>query len=449
MEWKSRVVLIHEDRDVRRRLANGLAKSRFQVLEAEGRGDGLPLIYQVRPVVIFLQVDEEREETWETCSRIRLFTNTPLVLLATSRPGRSREPLIADNALVLQAPFSAAEALNAAKALLNPEADLGPSPPAREEPITSHSRATDSTLQDQLTWLSALLSKIKRASGYDQVVDSIVLNHLLGILQADWVALYRGNQCRAAFPSDVDCQVWPGKKGWNEEYELFFSARAREAIESQQLMVYGMSTNGDGPAESKGSSVSIGDYILIPLIGRDRVYGALAVIRRSGERGRFSQVQVQFVNTVGEALALAMDNADLVRQLREAAIIDRRTGIFSSAYLERIVTMEKERRNRYGRPFSLIFLDWMAGESGGSQAQVVLARTVQQVASKVQKQLRSTDVIARHGDKGIAFVLPETDCTQAQQVAERLLRIVQTSSPGTSAERPPEVRARVSTTLED
>ncbi len=448
MEWKSRVVLIHSNRDVRRKLANGLVKARFEVLEAEGRSDGLPLIYQVRPVVIFLEVDEEREETWETCSRIQLFTNTPLVLLAESLPSPTRAPLIADNARVLQAPYTAPQALDAVRELLNQAVNTSPPPTPSQEPVTAVSRTPDAALQDQLTWLSALLSKIKRASGAEQIVDSIVLNHLLGILQADWIALFHGTQCRTAGPGDVDCEVWPGRSGWTEELELFFSARAREAIASQRLIVRELNTPGSAATQRPGAAHAVGDYILIPLLGRDRVYGALAVIRRPGERGRFSTVQVQFVNTVGETLALAMDNADLVRQLHDAAIVDRRTGIFSTAYLERIVSMEKERRNRYGRPFSLILMDWATGQAAGPHAQMAMARALQQVASQVQHQLRATDVIARHGDTGIAFVLPETDSSQAQHVAERLMRLVDADKLG-ALEYAPEFKTRVSTTLDD
>ncbi len=447
MECKSRVVLIHANRDVRRKLAMGLAKARFEVLEAEGRSDGLPLIYQVRPVVIFLEVDEEREETWETCSRIRLFTSTPLVLLAASQPSPARDALIVDDALVLQAPYTASQAVDAARELQSPALNARPTPTPSLEPLSSAGQTPDAALQDQLTWLSALLSKIKRASGADQIVDSIVLNHLLGILQADWVVLFRGTQCRTAGSGDVDCQVWPGRGGWTQELELFFSARARTAIASQRLIVRELCTTDSASAERRGAASAVGDYIVIPILGRERVYGALAVIRR-GERGRFSTVQVQFVNTVGETLALATDNVDLVRQLRDAAIVDRRTGIFSSAYLERIVSMEKERRNRYGRPFSLILMDWTMGEMAGPQEQMTMARALQQVASRVQHQLRATDVMARHGDQGIAFILPETDSTQAQRVAERLLRVVHADSHG-APEQPLELKARVSTTLDD
>jgi diguanylate cyclase (GGDEF)-like protein len=450
MEPKSRVVLIHGNRDVRRKLASGLVRSRFEVFEAEGRGDGLPLIYKVRPVVIFTEADDERDETWETCSRIRLFTNTPMVLLTTSRLGSHREAWTSDNALILEPPISAAKAVSAANTLLNGQQDLGPSAQRNEQAATSVGRAMDSTLQDQLTWLSALLSKIKRARGQDQIADSIVLNHLLGILLADWVGLYRTRQPRPASLSDVECLLWPGKKGWTEEYEQFFGARVIEAIVSQQLILQTTSlTEGRPSAERKGSPLSVGDSVIIPLIGRERVYGALTVIRRSSDRGAFTPIQIQFVNTVGEALALAMDNADLVRQTRETAIIDQQTGIFSNAYLERIVRMESERRNRYGRPFSLILLDWGTGQSGDSHAQTCLASRLEQVASVVQKQLRATDVVARRGDKGIAFVLPETDTAQAQRVADRLLRLVQASHPGLSSERCPDLKARVSTTLAD
>lgn len=447
MESKRRVVLIHGNGDIRRKLASGLVRMRFEVFEAEGRADGLALLYQVRPAVILLQVDEAREETWETCSRIRLFTNTPMVLLATSRPGPLRQALTANNAEVVEPPISVASVVSAVNALLNPQTDRGRQARPSDQTVPAVGRATDSALQDQLTWLSALLSKIKRAPGQDQIADSIVLNHLLGVLQADWVALYRTGPSRPANPSDLDCLLWPGKKGWTEEYEQFFGDRVVEAIRAKQLIVRAADFEEPAARERKELLSAAGDYMVIPLIGRERVYGALAVIRRNGGRAAFTRVQVQFVNTVCEALALAMDNTDLVRQIREAAIVDPHTGIFSSAYLERIVRMETERRNRYGRPFSLVLLECAAGELGG-QGQTHLARKLERIAAVIQKQLRATDVVARHGDKGIAFVLPETDNAQAQRVADRMLRLVRAFPPAPSAEQCPEISARVSSTLD-
>ncbi len=112
-----RVVLIGADIEMRRKLMKCFSDRGDQVFEAEGRADGMPLIYEIHPDLIYLEVIAGVEESWETFFRIRLFTDIPIVLLADQLPESSYRSLGGNNALVLLQPIDPSKAVAKGKGL--------------------------------------------------------------------------------------------------------------------------------------------------------------------------------------------------------------------------------------------------------------------------------------------------------------------------------------------
>lgn len=98
-----RALVIHNDDDIRFQLEAGLSKSGYQVFLALGRVDGLPLMYEVKPHLIFLGVGQDHEDIWETFSRIRLLTDIPTVLLVDEIPPEARSAVSQPNTASLPA----------------------------------------------------------------------------------------------------------------------------------------------------------------------------------------------------------------------------------------------------------------------------------------------------------------------------------------------------------
>lgn len=90
---------------MREQLGKGLAFSGWETFAAEGRADGLRLLYNVRPDLILLELPVDGTEAWETFSRIRLFTECPLMLFADQIPIATYCPPNKYNALVLVGQF--------------------------------------------------------------------------------------------------------------------------------------------------------------------------------------------------------------------------------------------------------------------------------------------------------------------------------------------------------
>ncbi len=447
MASRPRVVLIHSRSELRRKLANGLTRAAFDTFQAETRRDGLPLIYQIRPDLVLLEIVSDQTSTWETFSRLRLFTDTPIILLADQPPAPRYQSLLDQRTLVLAAPVSTTNIVSAAKTFLNQTG----SRPLQELQMPEESRTqvdTESpTLQGQLTWMGALFSKSRHILTPEQAVDPVVLNHLLISLKADGVMLYLPSKEPPGWFEHLKSYREGERDKWLQAQSLFLKARVEEAVQAQRVLIIGgpesweEHQNRVDPREAGLESL-----IIVPLLGRDRVHGALAVVNKAGSAGKFTPAQVQFVITASESISLAMEMAQSKERASETAILDDVSGAYSAGYLDHIMNLEKRRCERYGRTFSLVRLNWLNfDEARSAEDHVHYARTLRDMVSLARQHVRHSDVLARSTAKEIVFLLPETNSVQAHHLAERLERVLRDGFSDIPLDARPQVAASVMT----
>jgi diguanylate cyclase (GGDEF)-like protein len=116
------------------------------------------------------------------------------------------------------------------------------------------------------------------------------------------------------------------------------------------------------------------------------------------------------------------------KTLEHMAVTDPLTKILNRRRFFELADLELERATRFGHPLALVVIDAdhfknindTFGHPIGDQVLVSLAQLC-------QRNIRNIDIFGRYGGEEFILLLPETECTEAFEIAERLRKIVATT----------------------
>ena len=132
-----------------------------------------------------------------------------------------------------------------------------------------------------------------------------------------------------------------------------------------------------------------------------------------------------FAYLIGQA-AISIENVDLHETVRVQAATDELTGLHNLRHFHEAFDAEIERSRRFGTDVGLVMLDIDDFKSindtfGHQQGDIVLM----EVARALRTLSRDIDVPARYGGEEMAVILPQTDMSGAELLAERMRTAVE------------------------
>jgi diguanylate cyclase (GGDEF)-like protein len=168
---------------------------------------------------------------------------------------------------------------------------------------------------------------------------------------------------------------------------------------------------------------SIGSVLAFPLSCRGRRIGGLVALDRlpSDREPRLAPSMLRAVRLLLEPVAVALDNALLLKRAQALSVTDDLTHLYNSRYLNLVLRRETKRASRNGRPLSLLFID-LDGFKGINDRYGHLfgSRALIEAAAVIRGSARETDVVSRFGGDEFAIVLPDTGGEGAFAVGERV-----------------------------
>ncbi len=178
------------------------------------------------------------------------------------------------------------------------------------------------------------------------------------------------------------------------------------------------------PRFEEATGLRTGSVMAVPLRSKGRPLGVIELVNPQGGR-TFTPDDLRTLSTLADYAAIAIENARAFERIRELTLIDDHTGLYNARHLYRSLEAEVARARRFGRCFSLIFLDLdrfkLVNDRHGHQ---VGSAVLKEVGEVLRQQLRAMDVPVRYGGDEFVVLLPEADRGQAMAVAERLRRSV-------------------------
>ncbi len=158
------------------------------------------------------------------------------------------------------------------------------------------------------------------------------------------------------------------------------------------------------------------DYALfIPLIVENEVIGIiLSFLAKSSFQ--FLKKDIYLLEVLTGQASIALGSA----VQSELAVLDRLTRIYNHAYFEGRLAQEVARSDRYKYPVSILMIDIdrfkrINDTYGHPQGDVVL----KEIAQIIKSNIRVVDLCARYGGEEFAVIFPETDLTEASEMAAK------------------------------
>ena len=188
---------------------------------------------------------------------------------------------------------------------------------------------------------------------------------------------------------------------------------SREASQLRSLRLLG---------QGERFAITPASAIAVPLLTHGEVVAVLTV----WSPRRIQEASVSSLETLAPYAAAQLRHARELGAMRTLAERDALTGLHNRRAFDHHFNAEAARFERYRRPFALILMDIdffkkvndQYGHDGGDEV-------LRKVGEIVSTSLRDVDIAARYGGEEFALLLPETDKSDAIEIAERIRKRIE------------------------
>lgn len=159
----------------------------------------------------------------------------------------------------------------------------------------------------------------------------------------------------------------------------------------------------------------------VPISVKGKVMGVILIYDK--EPFKYTQRDAQFLIMLGTHLGLAVENANLMLELKKAAILDPLTGAYNYRYFQSELKSVVDEKS--GNPISLIMIDINNFKDiNDTFGHLAGDKLLQDVTAVLKENVRGADTVARYGGDEFAVILPGTDTEIALQVAGRIEKAI-------------------------
>lgn len=159
--------------------------------------------------------------------------------------------------------------------------------------------------------------------------------------------------------------------------------------------------------------------VAVPLIHKGEKLGVLMLT--SMGKTPFTPEGRELLQTFGNQLTLALQNARLYQEMERKAILDELTGLYNYRYFKDALDRELKRALREGSMLGLLMIDIdYFKDCNDSFGHPEGDRLLQEFGKVLKSAVRETDIPVRYGGDEFAVILPHTDDAGTKQLAMRV-----------------------------
>ncbi len=269
---------------------------------------------------------------------------------------------------------------------------------------------------ERLSLLQVLNSSINRLFNSSQV-KATVLAHISNLMRPDVIQLFELTDDGDNFTL---ISARPSLPEQEQRIPVIISAKEGLfkdiVVSGDVVMLSKLNGNLDKlPSTMPNTIISM---LAVPLRSSSRV-GTIMLIGRNNKN--YSENDQQLMTSVGDALAVALENSLLFEQAKEQSFSDDLTKLGNRRMFNLRLEMEVDQALVSNSPLCLAIIDLdhfkaVNDKHGHSAGDAVLS----QFASRAREQVRTTDLLCRIGGEEFALITPNAPMYIATAVAERI-----------------------------
>ena len=169
-----------------------------------------------------------------------------------------------------------------------------------------------------------------------------------------------------------------------------------------------------------GTPIEPEALVVVPLVARGGLKGTLNVYRE-GEEARFTAEEFELLCRLGDAAALALDNAHIRAGLELQAQTDSLTGLYNHRYFHERLRRELTQAASAHDSVGLVMLDIDDFKKVNDvYGHAVGDHILSELADHLRAIVRGSDVVCRIGGEEFAVIVPAADSPSTRALATRL-----------------------------
>ena len=163
-------------------------------------------------------------------------------------------------------------------------------------------------------------------------------------------------------------------------------------------------------------------FLSVPIVLDHRMIGVINVTDKlDQEDSSYTELDLKILSTIVRQVAVAIENAQLSKELKYLTIRDPLTALYNHRHLMECLAYEIRRFRRFKRPLCLLIIDIdnfkeyndLFGRFDGDMV-------LKAISEILRETLREVDIVCRYaGDEFIA-ILPETSESEVLRIAEKI-----------------------------
>jgi diguanylate cyclase (GGDEF)-like protein len=227
---------------------------------------------------------------------------------------------------------------------------------------------------------------------------------------------------------DTSELVVEARRSYDDTVQAKMRLKANEGIAGQVLENGGPLLVADieeDPRIKQGSRprYKTKSFISVPIKIENKFSGVINISDKIKGHS-FDDSDLNVIQSIINSATVAIERSLLYKRaevLQKLSITDHLTGIYNRRYLNRRLSEEITRYNRYKHSFSFMMLDMdKFKEYNDTYGHIPGDNLIREVASVLDKSLRTIDIAARFGGDEFVAIFPQTSKIDAIQITNRL-----------------------------